>query len=386
MGVGRVICVALPFALTVCSIIALLVATLAGITDKSLYVFKVNTTDFSISVSDISSLLSSRSEPLLNLETRDDLTSTLQSAGDALQNAGSSASDAASDAASEVESAISGTNITAADLALADAYLVTIWNYCSVSNNGTKSCSKPAYNWADNSTSTFEKNLNTTAEALGSSVTIPDSVKEAMSAFSTVVRWAQIVFIIAFISLGVELFFGIFASCSRAISCCTWIFACFATIAVGAAAGLSTAMASIVVGAVDATGGAYGVHGSFNTRFLSTVWLAFAFALAASLTWIFTVCCCAPDHNKSRGRHSNPAMRQKDFADDESVVASAGGGRGYARLSEPTGHNAAYSGADYGHHHDTSYQSGGAAADYYNGNNATGANRPGYEPMRHQQV
>lgn len=371
---------ALPFALTLCSIIALLVATLAGITDKSLYVFKVNTTDFSISTSDISSLLSSRSEPLINLETRD-WSDAAQSAEGALESASDSASDAASSAASEIESAISGTNITAADLALADAYLVTIWNYCSVSNNGTKSCSKAAYNWAENSTSTFEENLNATAEALGSSVTLPDSVKEALTGFSTVVRWAQIVYIIAFISLGVELFFGVFATCSRAVSCCTWIFACFAAIAVGAAAGLSTAMASIVVGAVKGTAGAYGVDGSFNTRFLSTVWLAFAFALGAALTWIFTVCCCAPDHNKSRGRHAIPAMRQKELADDESVMTGAGGNRGYARLSEPHG-NASYSGADYGHH-DTSYQSGGgAAADYYN----TGAARPGYEPMRHQQV
>lgn len=398
-NVGRVICVALPFILTVASVIALLVAALAGVTDKSLYVLKLNTTDLSISASAISSLLSSRD--LEGLQARDfgssvsdAASSVADAAGTATSNLGSdlgslvsSASAAvasATDAASAI-TAISSENITASDLGLAGAYYISLWNYCQVGTNGTKVCSKPAYNWASNTTTSAEDKIETVAASLGSNVTLPSDVKEALTAFSTVSRWTEIVFIIAFIALGLETLVGLFSSCSRLISCCTWIIAAFATVAVGAAAGLSTAMASVVVGAVEGTAKAYGVTAAFNTRYLATVWLAFAFSLGASLFWVFTICCCAPERRaKMVGGRGGGYTKHLD--DDASMTGAPGA---YAPLGAPaqSHHNTnnAYGGAGYGHqetgytHQDTSYQGHGAAAGYYN-------NDKGFEPMRHQQV
>lgn len=373
-NVGRIICVALPFMLTVASVIALLVAVLAGVTDKSLYVFKLNTTDLSISASDISSLLSTRGLDGLDIpnhvEARDwDL---ISSATAALSGSGASTSDASS-AASAAESAISSTNITASDLGLADSYYISLWNYCQEGSNGTKTCTKSSYNWASNATTSFENKIETVASSLGSNVTLPSDVTDALSAFGTVTRWTEIVFIIAFVALGLETLVGLFSSCSRLISCCTWIIAAFATVAVGAAAGLSTAMAAVVVGAVKSTAKEYGVQASFNTRFLATVWIAFAFALGASLFWIFTICCCAPDH-RAKGRRGG-AGYTKHLDDDASMAGATGA---YAPVSGAH-HNGAYGGSGYGHHNDTSYQGHGAAAGYYN-------NDKGFEPMRHQQV
>lgn len=394
-NIGRVLCVALPFALTVASIIALLVAALAGVTDKSLYVFKLNTTDLSISASDVSKLLSSRSAELdlpTPVQARDfgsDIQSAADSTGSDLSSgfsglistasAAAASATAAADAATGLSSALSGTNITAADLGLADAYYVSLWNYCQESNNGTKTCKKAAYDWAANTTTSFEATVSSVASAMGQNITLPTDVKDALKVFGTVSRWTEIVFIIAFIALGVETLFGVFSPCSRMISCCTWIVAAFATIAVGAAAGLSTAMASVVVGAVEGTAKAYGVSGAFNTRYLATVWLAFAFALGASLTWIFTICCCAPDH-RAKGRGAGGYGRTKHMDDSSSMMTGAGS---YSPIG--AGGNNAYGGAGYGHGghghgHDTSYQGHGAAADYYNND------KRAYEPMRHQQV
>lgn len=364
-NVGRIFCVALPFVLTVASIIALLVATLAGVTDKSLYLFKVNTTDLSISSSTITSLLSDR-DLAATRTARDigsDLSNAAASVGDWASDAGedaadaiSSATDSASDAASSVVSSVtgSGSNITAADLGMADAYLVSLWNYCEVSSDGDKTCKKAHYNWAANATESFEAMISSVSSSMGENITLPDTIKTAMTTFSTISRWTQIVFIIAFIALALEIVLGFFANCSRAFSCCTAIIGAFATVAVIAAATLATATAAVVVGAVEGTAKAYGVTGSLNKRFLSAVWIAAAFAIAAGVFWLFTICCCSPDRRSSRG--SAGGWNRSKHADEAPPPMS--GARGYQQV--PDSHYNQQQGT-------TSYQ--GAAADYYGGGN-----------------
>lgn len=374
-NVGRIFCVALPFALTVASIIALLVACLAGVTDKSLYLFKINTTDLSISSSSITSLLSDRGLADLDLEIRDfgsdvssaadsienaassaggDVSDIVGSATSAIASASSSAASSASDAESSISSAISGTNITAADLGLADAYIVSLWNYCEVDSDGTKTCKKARYNWAANATSSFEDMINDVASSMGENITIPTSIKTAMNTFSTISRWTEIVFIIAFIALGVEIVLGFFANCSRAFSCCTAIIGMFATVAVIAAAVLATATAAVVVAAVEGTAKAYGVTGSLNRHFLIAVWFAAAFAIAAGFFWLFTICCCSPDRRRSSG---GAGWSRTRHADETGSAVPMTGASGYQHIP---GHN-------HNQQANTSYQ--GAAADYYGGNN-----------------
>lgn len=371
-NVGRIFCVALPFILTVASIIALLVAALAGVTDKSLYLFKVNTTDLSISSSTITSLLSDR-DLSATLTTRDfgsDVSDAANSVENWASNAGDDASDmvssataalasataSAGDAASSVVSTVtgSGTNITAADLGLADAYIVSLWNYCEVSSDGSKTCKKASYNWAANATDSFQEMINDVASSMGENITLPSSIKTAMNTFSTISRWTEIVFIIAFIALAFEIVLGFFANCSRAFSCCTAIIGMFATVAVIAAATLATATAAVVVAAVEGTAKAYGVTGSLNNRFLSAVWIAAAFAIAAGFFWLFTICCCSPDRRSTRGGAGG--WNRSKHADETAPMSGAGG---YQHI--PDSH--------YNQQQpNTSYQ--GAAADYYGGGNS----------------
>lgn len=378
-NIGRIVCVALPFALTIASLIALLVAALAGVTDKSLYNFRVDTANFTISASDIASLLDKRSSsslPLLDLATRDDIptldarddddtataTTGLTSDMTGLISTASAAVASGEDLASTVSSALTSTNITAADLGLADAYYINLWNYCSVNSNGTTSCKKGRFDWATNATKEFEATYKSVVSSAGGNASIPDTLSDGMNTFATVTRWTEIVFIIAFAALGLTLVFGVFATCSKAISCCAWIVSAFAVIAVGAAAGLATGMAAVVVGLAEGSAAVYGVKGAFNTRFLASVWLSFAFILGATIFWLASVCCCSPDRRSARSGSSGGALGGfgagrrgvgKDY-ENSSMTTAAGS---YAPLQD--NHASAYTGAGGDHVH------GGAADGYY---------------------
>ena len=285
---GRFVCVAMPLLLTSASLIALLAAALAGVTDKSLYMFRANLTDLSISPSSVSSILGPR-------QTFHNVEGIISDALKPVTGAGTSGSKAGSG------------NITAADLGLFDLYDVGIWGYCYTPRNGSRDCTKPAFNWAHTLFNETTGDINSLITLSGKNVTIPKAVTDAMDAFTNVSRWTQIVLIISFVALAVALLFGIFANCSRAFSCVTFIVATVASVAVCAFAALATATSVVIVGTIKGTARFYGVGGEFNTRFLATVWISAAFALAAGFFWLFTICCCKPDHSRSsrRSRHSD---------------------------------------------------------------------------------
>lgn len=286
MGIGRVVCVALPFALTVGSIICLLVAGLAGVADKNLYVFRANVTDlqFNPTSIDVDDVLSSRSlsirgdidwhsPSLLNKDTDD---------------SGSSSSSSSS------------SNVTAADLGLGNLYDVSLWGYCVTKQDGDRTCKKPAYNWANNILNDTLEQFKTAADLADQDLVLPDTIETAMKGFATLTKWTEIAYIASMVCLGVELFFGIFATCSRAWGCVTFIINAVASVIVIAWAILSTVMATLVVGVIKSTAHWYGVKGNFNTAFLAWAWLGVAFALGAGFFWMFTICCCASSHHSSK--------------------------------------------------------------------------------------
>ncbi|KAL1862790.1 hypothetical protein VTK73DRAFT_6607 [Phialemonium thermophilum] len=309
---GRFVCVALPFALTVGSLIAMLVAALAGVTDKSLFLFQVNTTGLSISPASISNLIESRST--VPLDIRD----------------GSSAAAAALNQ-----------NITAADLALYDLYDVGLWGYCYVPQNGKRKCTKPEFNWAQKELNMTKNNFETLVTSTGEDVKLPKQISEAITTFGTVIRWTEVVFIIALVSLAVELFFGIFSTCSRACSCLAFIVSAVATLAVCAAAAMSTAVSAIVVGAIEASAKKYGVTADMNVKYLAAVWIGAAFSIAAGCFWLFTICCCAPDHYSRKG------VRHRDSTEGEKLIAPSS----YQPIHEDPGfgYNRPVSGPQYGY-------------------------------------
>ncbi|KAJ4414825.1 hypothetical protein N0V85_002979 [Neurospora sp. IMI 360204] len=289
MGVGRVVCVALPFLLTVASLIALLVGGLAGVADKSLYMFDVNLTNFSISLADASNLL--------NLNES------------AIRDAG----------VQQIFGRDDGgiTNLTAPLLGFYDVYQISLWGYCYTAHNGTHECTKAKFNWAQDALNGTQHDINSLLTLTGQNITLPKEVDDAFKTYVKASKWAQIVFLIALVALVGEIVFGIFANCSRVVSCLTWLIAGIAAVAVCGFAALATGISVIVVGAVETVAGKYSAEGEFNKRFMVAIWVAAAFALASAFFWMFTICCCAP---KTGG--SSRSSRRSVGMENEKLIGS----------------------------------------------------------------
>ncbi|TVY40156.1 hypothetical protein LOCC1_G007430 [Lachnellula occidentalis] len=305
MGVGRFACVILPFLLTTASLICILIAMLAGITNHSLDMFEVDTKNMSISTNDLANL-ENLAKRMASPEPGNPLSYLTQAAQ--------------SSATTLAEHYTSGTNLTAADLGLADSYKVSLWNYCSVT--GSKSnCTKGKFDWATKATNITLLESVANAATGSSNTTLPKTLKDSLKTFAVVTKWTEVVYIIAIILAAINLVMGIFAFFSRVGSCITWIVSGLSTVAVIAASLMATIESSIVVAAVKSTAKAYNVHASLNTSFLAVTWLACAFSIGAGLFWAFSICCCANDHKKNR----------KSQGDSEKLIP---GGTGYQRVGD----------------------------------------------------
>ena len=89
----------------------------------------------------------------------------------------------------------------------------------------------------------------------------------------------------------VELVVGIFAFYSCISSCYTFIMSSIFSATIIAVAAMSTFASTAAVGAIKSLEN-YSVSAAYSTSFLSISWLAVAFALAAGLLWLFSICCC----------------------------------------------------------------------------------------------
>ncbi|PHH85538.1 hypothetical protein CDD83_283 [Cordyceps sp. RAO-2017] len=337
MAVGRFVCVSVPLVLTIAAIISLLVATLSGVTHNSLYVFRVNISGLSVNPSSLGDLRNLVNIP--QVKPRADLPAILG------------------------KLPLAGGNITAAAFGVGGVVDVNLWGFCTTDKDGKRECTKSQFDWAS-------RELNTTrleglGDAVGVKVNLPNEVQDGLKAFAALAKWTEVAFIVALVALGIELVVGILSTFSRVISCLTWLTAGVTAVLVGVAAGLATAMGSLVVGTVEATARAYGVKGDIGGRFLAACWLAFAFATAAAFFWFFTICCCKPGDRRSRGG----GVRHRDTPDGEKLMPS----RAYA----PIGNENEMSGGGFAHQgptpsHPPRYPGGTGRADL------------AYEPYSHR--
>jgi hypothetical protein len=301
MGVGRFFCVLLPFALTVGSIIFLLVGALAGVADKSLYIFRVDVENLSINPADVDNIVDNLNLDEFKIDTRD-VPQLLTRAED-----GAPIKD----------------NITAKMLGLDKYYDINLWGFCKIDKDGKRKCEDPEFDWAS-------KSLNTST-LVGTNkniaIELPKEIQSALKAFRTATKWTQVVYIAAFIALAAEIVLGIFANCSRIMSCLTWVVAGLASTLVIAAVVLSGVLAGTVVGAVEASARFYGVQGHINGRFFACVAISAAFAVGAGLFWMFTICCCKPESRSDKKKNRR--------SDGEKLLSGAGNKHGsYAPLSD----------------------------------------------------
>lgn len=305
-NIGRFGCVLGPFLLTLAALIAIMVSGLAGVTDNTHYMFELNTTDLSISSSSALNLVGLKIRSESDLEARSPLDVHL--------------ADLIPSALQEKASGTGG-NLTAQDLGLYDDYRIGVWTYCYTARNHTQGCSAPKFNWAESFVNISEGRVDSLITSTGKNVTLPAGITDAIKAFVKVSRWAETVFILACIGLGVELFMGLFTQCSRAVSCITFAVALVATVIVCAYAALTTAMSVIIVGAVKASAVIYGVTADLNTHFLVAAWLGAAFSIGSTFFWMFTICCCCKPHHRDGG--AQYSSRDKDDISEKLVPAGA---------------------------------------------------------------
>lgn len=312
MGAGRFVCVAMPFGLTLASLVCILVVMLAGVTNKNLDMFEIDVKNLSIS-----------SSSLLNI-------------ADEVKNKREPVALPADHFSGLITQALgpNAVNITAADLNLADKYKVSLWNYCSVRGDET-TCTKAKFDWAASATNATELEQIASTKT-NAPVKLPKELATALKTFTVVNKWTEVVYIFAIIATAVELVVGIFGFCSRVGSCITYLVSGIATTGLIVATAMATAVSGIAVGAVKSVAKSYGVQARINTSFLATAWLAVAFSIAAGLFWLFSMCCCASDH-KSKNRNSH--------ADHEKLVPTGN----YHHIENPqqvhSGHYGAPSGA-----------------------------------------
>ncbi|KAI1071919.1 hypothetical protein LB507_005013 [Fusarium sp. FIESC RH6] len=270
MGFRRSIGVLLPFALAIAATIFVLVPTLAGVTDKSLYVFKLNLEN--LSISPIGDLID-------HVETRAEISSKDNR---------------------HIRAKTVDKNITADLLGLEKTYDITLWGYCYTDKKDKRECSKPAFNWVKrnismNSFKSADENIE---------VKLPKEINKVIETFGTLTRATEVALIVALLELAIQIALGVFAICSRELTCWTWMISGFTSAFTVAAAILSTIMASSTVGAAEATTKVYGVRAEINTVFLAIIWIGAVFAIAANLLWILPTLCCAPQQRSSEDSKS----------------------------------------------------------------------------------
>jgi hypothetical protein len=312
MSVGRYFCVALPFILTVLSIICMLIAGLTGVVNNGLYLFRVDVTNLSIdpnTFADIVNGIDDASEAVNRLGARQtSLTDWADS--EIIDNVVEGATGSVSSASDIIDSFQNDDldTISAAELGLGKVYDVNLWGFCATWQDDSHNCTGAQFDWAQHHLNTeVISRFNGLAEL---DITVPTQLQQGLDAFITVSRWTQIVYIIAMISLGLELIVGLFTACSRGVSCVTWLISGVATFATIAAAAMMSAMGGVVLGAVEASLSQHGATASMNRQFLAAVWIGAAAAAGASLFWLFSVCCCKPEkrpykNGKKGGKHSD---------------------------------------------------------------------------------
>jgi len=286
----------------------MLIAGLTGVTDTSLYMFRIDVSNLTIDVgvlTDLAGVNNSQLEQLNKINSRAHESSLNWHDESAIQDLQNS-NPGASSLLSNLDSLESLNGLTAKDLGLAKVYDINLWGYCATYQDDSHNCTKPQFNWAEGRMSENTSVLAALQNIPGANDTAIPRIVDGLRAFEQLNKWTEVVYIIAMIALGLELAVGLFTACSRAVSCVTWLISGVATLFVVGAAAMMTVMASVAVGTIETFGSDQGAHANFHMGFLTVAWLGAALAIAASSFWLFTICCCKPENRpyQKGSRHS----------------------------------------------------------------------------------
>ena len=285
---GRFACIFTPMVLTIGALVCLVLVGLGG-TNKNndfyndFYFFRANTSDITVSPSDLGNL---PSNPLT----------------DSIVN--------------ETTSAV------ASALGIYDFYHISLWNYCAgnfTSSESKNSSATPSQvdnvTYCSPHTNAFwfnpveVWNLNNT----GVDHFFSKELKAGLNTYHTVSKWMFIAYVVALISTIVEILVGFLALFSRLGSLATTIVSTISSLFILAFALTSTILYGTLAGSFNTALNKYNVHGSLGHNIYVITWLGTAFSLGAGFFWLLSSCCC-----------SGRSDRIKGYTDESANVAGSG--------------------------------------------------------------
>ncbi|KAI4183278.1 MAG: hypothetical protein LQ346_006383 [Caloplaca aetnensis] len=260
---GRFACIFTPMAMTIASLICLVIVGLGG-TNKNnsnlnnLYFFRANTTDIVVTAEEVN---------LGNNPLADAI----------LQNKGATA------AVKEV-------------IGVKDFYHVSLWNYCAGDfDNGADKvtyCSPRQNEFWFNPVDVWGMNRT------GIDQLFSKELRDGLNAYRVAAKWMFIAYIVAVVTTIVEILVGFFALFSRLGSLATTIVSTISSLFLFAFALTATILYSVLAGSFNSALKKYNIHGHLGKNMYVVVWLAVAFSLGAGLFWLFSSCCCSGRSNK----------------------------------------------------------------------------------------
>ena len=271
---GRFACIFTPMALTLASLVCLVIVGLGG-TNKNndfynrLYFFRANTSNIDVDPS------------LINLPNN-------------------SVTDKIVDQA---------TDVVKSTLDIKDFYHVSLWNYCSgdfsssANKAGSNVTATDKVDFCSPRTNQFWFNpvevwgLNNT----GIDKFFSKELRAGLNTYKTVTKWMFICYIVALISTLVEILVGVLALFSRLGSLATTIVSSISSLFIVAFALTSTILYASLEGTFNTALKKYNIHGSLGRSIYITTWLGVAFSFGAGLFWLLSSCCCSGRSDRIKG-------------------------------------------------------------------------------------
>lgn len=291
---GRFACIFTPMALTIASLVCLIIVGLGGTnqsndTFNNLYFFRANTSSITVDPTD------------LNLPSN------------ALTNA------------------IFGQTTTSAvkqAFGVYDFYHISLFNYCAGNfTNGADNvtfCSPHTNEFWFNPVEVWGLN-NTGVDQFFSS-----ELRNGLSAYQTTAKWMFIAYVVALAATILEILVGFFALFSRLGSLATSIVSGISSLFYIAFALTSTILYAVLTGTFNDALTKYNIHGNLGHNIYVATWLGTAFSLGAGLFWMFSSCCCSGRSDRIKGYGDESESRNHKY-DRVSSPLPPGGGFGYGQ-------------------------------------------------------
>lgn len=178
-------------------------------------------------------------------------------------------------------------------------YTVSLWNYCSgtfsdKNESRVEDCGKPKAQFYFDPIKVWGLDDGPAKDA------VPKALRDGINIYRVITKWMFIVYIAAFVATVLELIVGFFAILSRWGSFVTTIISGVSALFTLIAAGMATGIYATVTGVFNGALKPYGIKASLGRSMYSVTWMAVAFSCGAALFWLFSVCCCSGRNNDSR--------------------------------------------------------------------------------------